>query len=134
MNSRRLIQEAVLRVGEVVGISGRRIYVAIDTNKNLSELFLNGDVLRNVGVGSYVDIRKGFLGIIGRVEGENADSIGQYERILGPLNGKRILIVSLVGYIDNSGQYIGGTKELPLVGNEVFLLTRNSRTTKLHCQ
>lgn len=131
MNSRRLIQEAVLRVGEVVGISGRRIYVAIDTNKNLSELFLNGDVLRNVGVGSYVDIRKGFLGIIGRVEGENADSIGQYERILAPLNGKRILIVSLVGYIDNSGQFIGGTKELPLVGNEVFLLTK-TRTMQVH--
>lgn len=131
MNSRRLIQEAVLRVGEVVGISGRRIYVAIDTNKNLSELFLNGDVLRNVGVGSYVDICKGFLGIIGRVEGENADSIGQYERILAPLNGKRILIVSLVGYIDNSGQFIGGTKELPLVGNEVFLLTK-TRTMQVH--
>lgn len=131
MNSRRLIQEAVLRVGEVVGISGRRIYVAIDTNKNLSELFLNGDVLRNVGVGSYVDIRKGFLGIIGRVEGENADSIGQYEKILAPLNGKRILIVSLVGYIDNSGQFIGGTKELPLVGNEVFLLTK-TRTMQVH--
>ena len=131
MNSRRLIQEAVLRVGEVVGISGRRIYVAIDTNKNLSELFLNGDVLRNVGVGSYVDIRKGFLGIIGRVEGENADSIGQYEKILPPLNGKRILIVSLVGYIDNSGQFIGGTKELPLVGNEVFLLTK-TRTMQVH--
>lgn len=131
MNSRRLIQEAVLRVGEVVGISGRRIYVAIDTNKNLSELFLNGDVLRNVGVGSYVDIRKGFLGIIGRVEGENADSIGQYEKFLPPLNGKRILIVSLVGYIDNSGQFIGGTKELPLVGNEVFLLTK-TRTMQVH--
>ena len=131
MNSRRLIQEAVLKVGEVVGISGRRIYVAIDTNKNLSELFLNGDVLRNVGVGSYVDIRKGFLGIIGRVEGENADSIGQYEKILAPLNGKRILIVSLVGYIDNSGQFIGGTKELPLVGNEVFLLTK-TRTMQVH--
>lgn len=131
MNSRRLIQEAVLRVGEVVGISGRRIYVAIDTNKNLSELFLNGDVLRNVGVGSYIDIRKGFLGIIGRVEGENADSIGQYEKILAPLNGKRILIVSLVGYIDNSGQFIGGTKELPLVGNEVFLLTK-TRTMQVH--
>ena len=131
MNSWRLIQEAVLRVGEVVGISGRRIYVAIDTNKNLSELFLNGDVLRNVGVGSYVDIRKGFLGIIGRVEGENADSIGQYEKFLPPLNGKRILIVSLVGYIDNSGQFIGGTKELPLVGNEVFLLTK-TRTMQVH--
>ena len=29
-------------------------------------------MLRNIAVGSYIDIRKGFLSLIGKVEGENA--------------------------------------------------------------
>lgn len=124
MTESRLAKEAVLRVGEVVAVSGRKIYVAVDANKNLSEIFYDGDVLRNVGVGSYVDIRKGFLNIIGRVEGENADGDGQYGKIVAPIDGKRILIISLVGYIDHAQNFIGGTKELPLIGNEVFLLTQ----------
>lgn len=131
MNDSRLTREGVLRVGEVIGISGRRIYVAVDTNKNLSELFFNGNVLRNVSVGSFVDIRKGFLGIIGRVEGENAEFTGQYTKILTPVDGKRVLIVSLVGYINNTEQFFGGTKELPLIGNEVFLLTQR-RMIQIH--
>jgi len=72
MVANRLAKEAVLRVGEVSAVTGRRVYVAMDSDKNLSELFFDGDVLRNIAVGSYVDIKKGFLSLIGRVEGENA--------------------------------------------------------------
>lgn len=68
----RLDTEAVLRVGEVTAVTGRKIFISVDTDKNLSELFFDGDVLRNIAVGSYIDIRKGFLSLIGKVEGENA--------------------------------------------------------------
>lgn len=120
----RLEQEAVLRVGEVTAVTGRKIFVAVDTDKNLSELFFDGDVLRNVAVGSYLDIRKGFLSLIGKVEGENAQSDDKKpSQILRP-NGQRVLTVSLVGFIDSDGAFFGGTKELPLVGNEAFLLTK----------
>ena len=62
------MQDAVLRIGEVCGVDGRRIYVLVDRNKNLSDMFLDGDVLKNISVNSYIEIRKGFLSIIGRVE------------------------------------------------------------------
>src|SRR5205085_1434251 len=38
---------------------------------------------------------------------------------------RRILTVALTGYVDERGRFIGGTRELPLVGNEAFLLTRD---------
>jgi hypothetical protein len=122
--STRLERESVLRVGEVSAVTGRRIFITVDRDKNLSELFFEGDVLRNIAVGSYIDIRKGFLSLIGKVEGENAQSESGYKPDQIISNSKRILTVSLVGFLDHKGAFLGGTKELPLVGNEAFLVTR----------
>lgn len=121
----RLAFEAAIRVGEVSAVTGRKVFIAVDKEKNLSELFFNGDVLRNIAVGSYIDIRKGFLSLIGRVEGENAQADERKLSSLSGTSGKRLLTVSLVGFLDHKGRFFGGTKELPLVGNEAFLLTRD---------
>jgi hypothetical protein len=128
----RLRKEAVLRVGAVSAVTGRKVFVSVDTDKNLSELFYDGDVLRNIAVGSYVDIRKGFLSLIGRVEGENARIEGEDSEERAPQPGRRTLAVSLVGFLDREGRFFGGTKELPLVGNEAFLLTKE-KVHQVHC-
>jgi hypothetical protein len=120
----RLATEAALRVGEVAGVTGRKIFIVVDSDKNLSELFFDGDVLRNIAVGSYIDIRKGFLSLIGKVEGENAQVDERKSSVFIRLDRKRQLTVSLVGFLDHKGRFFGGTKELPLVGNEAFLLTK----------
>ena len=127
MSVEKLTRDAVLRIGEVCGVDGRRIYVLVDKNKNLSDMFLDGDILRNISVNSYVEIRKGFLSIIGRVEGEK---IEEEFRLAGEASreavnrDKRILTVSLAGYIDEIGTFTGGTRELPLIGNEAYIVTR----------
>lgn len=127
MDSRELLRDAVLRVGEVSAVEGRKIYVRVDRNKNLSDMFLDGDILTNIAVNSYVEIRKGFLSIIGRVEGERIQSDNSQEwedEGLAVNKNRRILTVALSGYIDERGVFAGGTKELPLIGNEAYLLTR----------
>lgn len=131
-----LIKDAVLRVGEVSGIEGRKVYITLDKNKNASELFFDGAILKNISVGSYIEIRKGFLSIIGKAEGEkltedsylNKDEKNQYQRID---KNKRILTISLSGYINMAGQFVGGIKELPLIGNEAFILTE-AKIHKIH--
>jgi DNA helicase HerA-like ATPase len=122
-----LVQDAVLRIGEVCGVDGRRIYVLVDRNKNLSDMFLDGDVLKNISVNSYIEIRKGFLSIIGRVEGEQvqdaaatSDNVGSQDDV----RSKRTLTVSLSGYIDQNSVFVGGTRELPLIGDEAYIVTR----------
>ncbi|WP_064682557.1 ATP-binding protein [Rhizobium bangladeshense] len=132
MSDIRLQKEAVLRVGEVSGVTGRRVLVTVDKDKNLSELFYDGDLLRNIAVGSYVDIRKGFVSLIGKVDGENANPDSSRSEDPDPImRGRRVLSVSLVGFIDRKGHFYGGTKELPLVGNEAYLLTRE-RVLQVH--
>jgi DNA helicase HerA-like ATPase len=127
MTADKLVQDAVLRVGEVCGVDGRRVYVRVDKNKNLTDLFLDGDILKNISVNSFIEIRKGFLSLIGRVEGEEIEE----ERPPSPAKqfstanrSKRTLTVALSGYIDEKGRFTGGTKELPLIGNEAYVVTR----------
>ena len=127
MSDQRLTRDAVLRVGEVSGVDGRRISILVDKNKNLSDMFLDGDLLKNISVGGFVEIRKGFLSLIGRVEGERIE-----EDTYSPTGDNRdatnrnvrVLAVSLAGYITEAGKFIGGTKELPLIGNEAYIVSR----------
>lgn len=123
-----LTRDAILRVGEVVEVSGRKIYISVDSNKNPTDIFYDGKLIRNISVNGCVEIRKGFLSIIGRVDGEKIekDISGLASEGLG-LRGEniRVLSVTLLGYIDRGGVFIGGTKELPLIGNEAFILTQN---------
>lgn len=128
----RLDAEAVLRIGEVTAVTGRKIFISVDTDKNLSELFFDGDVLRNIAVGSYIDIRKGFLSLIGKVEGENTRGEDNTFSVGKNTEQRRILSVALVGFLNHEGVFFGGTKELPLVGNEAFLLTKE-KIHQVHC-
>ena len=129
--SNRLEDEAILRIGEVTEVNGRTVYIAVDKDKNLSDLVFRGDILKNISVNSYIEIRKGFLSLIGKVDGErvsddsNASDWNGYEK---RDKNKRILTVSLSGFIGRDSRFVGGMKEMPLIGNEAYLLTHD----KLH--
>lgn len=117
-------EEAVLRVGEVCEVSGRAITILVDKNKNLSDLFYQGKVLRNVSVGSFIEIKKGFISLIGKVE---AERVIEEKHLVGSGSDawryRRYLTATLTGYIDRRGCFTGGSRELPLIGNEAFVVT-----------
>jgi len=122
------VRDAVLRIGTVSGIDGRKVHIAVDKNKNSSSLLLGGDIIKNVSVGAYVEIRKGYLSIIGKAEGETLreevmagkSDTSEYRSLD---RNRRYLTVSLSGYIGVDGRFRGGIKELPLIGNEAYVLT-----------
>jgi hypothetical protein len=132
MDCNSLIADSVLRIGEVCEVDGRKVFIKVDKNKNLSDMFFDGDILKNISVNSYIEIKKGFLSIIGKVDGEKIEedynSSRRYSNYDHTNKNKRILSVSLSGYLTRGGHFIGGTKELPLIGNEAFILTKE----KLH--
>jgi len=123
-----LSQEAVLRIGEVSSVYGRTITIKVDKNKNSTDLFFNGEILKNISVNSYIEIKKGFLSIIGKVDGEKIEEskkLKESSLVEKTDKNERFLTVSLVGYINRDGKFIGGTRELPLMGNEAFIITRD---------
>lgn len=117
--------DAVFRVGRVTSVDGRRVKVAVDKLKNTSHLLYQGGVVRNVAVGSYVKITKGFSELIAKVDGEfveeDRSASATYRRGVDPVS--RQLDVSLVGYLEG-GRFDRGVRELPLLDNECFVLTQ----------
>lgn len=118
-----LQQHTVFRVGRVVSVEGRQVRVAVDKLKNSSHLLFQGGIVRNVAVGSYLKIVKGFSELIAKVDGEvitedrNASTV--YRRGVDPMS--RQLQVSLIGYLE-SGRFVRGVREMPLLDNECFIL------------
>ena len=95
----------VLRVGKVISVKGRTIEVLVDKTKNNSHLLFEGQLVRNVSVGSYVKITKGFEQLIGKIESEfvvedKAFSQSLYKKESYKI--KRTLSISLVGYFETN--------------------------------
>lgn len=118
------IYSSVFRIGVVHSVDGRVVKVLVDKDKNNSHLIFQGQLIKNVAVGNYVKILKGFETIIGKVETEYVEVDkginGQYSSQEEYIN--RYLVVKLIGHIEGDS-YRKGLTELPLIANECHLLT-----------
>jgi uncharacterized protein len=134
MDNRHVADEAIFAVGKVVSVKGRTVSIKVDKTKNASHLIYKGELLRNVAVGGYLKITKGFTRIIGKVEGEEVTEDKFYEARAGYASGiekiDRVLTVSLLGFFKGD-QFERGIKELPLIDNECYLL-ENSEFEQVH--
>lgn len=117
--------DSILRIGEVWSVEGRSVRIKVDENKNVSHLLYCGTVIKNVSVGGFVKISKGYVRIIAKVEGERIALDKDIDEVYhsGQDVLRRYLDVKLLGYID-CNKYYQGIKELPLVGNECSLIVK----------
>jgi DNA helicase HerA-like ATPase len=124
-----LVDSSVFTIGSVFGVKGKDIVVKVNKDKNLPHLFYKGRTVKNVSVGlsNYVKILKGFTEIICKVEGEYLDEDKyQISKKYGNEKQKinRFLNVSVFGFYDNDHKFQHGIKEMPLIGSECRLLSR----------
>jgi len=129
-----LLKESIFIIGTVSSVEGRKIKVKVKKDKNLSHLSYRGRTIKNVSVGSYIKITKGFIEIIGKVEGEyiREESVYNKEYKKDELKISRFLEVSLFGHFDKKeDRFKQGIKEMPLIDNECYLLDREE-FNKLH--
>lgn len=94
------IYNSVFRIGIVHSVDGRVVKVLVDKDKNNSHLIFQGQLIKNVAVGSYVKVLKGFETIVGKVESEYIETDKsvpvQYSSQEEYIN--RFLIVKLIGH------------------------------------
>ena len=125
----RLVNDSVFTIGSVFSVKGKDIVVKVNKDKNLPHLFFKGRTIKNVSVGlsNYVKILKGFTEIICKVEGEYLEE-DKYHTNKKYTNEKqkitRFLNVSVFGFYDNDRKFQHGIKEMPLIGSECRLLSR----------
>ncbi len=133
MNNDHILRDSIFKIGEVISVDGRKVKVSVNKMKNSSHTMYKGDLLKNISVGSYIKIIKGFTKIIGKVEGEFVDEDKSYiEKDYKKESDKirRTLIVSMLGFFKDD-RFERGIKELPLVYDECFLLD-NDEFRKVH--
>jgi hypothetical protein len=121
-----LVKESIFIIGYVLSVVGRSIKIRLNKNKNQSHLLYAGKIVKNISVGGYVKIVKGFVNIIGKVEGEFISEEKYFNREYNKEETKidRILEVSLFGHFEGS-RFKQGIKEMPLIDNECYLLNRD---------
>ena len=112
----------LLKVGEVIEVKGQKVKAGIYNDRNSTYLNFNGEIIKNIGIGGYVAIRKGFLNIIGKVEGEyiKGQEIDNGFEVKGN-NINRIIDISVLGSISNE-KFVHGLVELPLIGNYIYVI------------
>lgn len=122
-----MIKDSIFRIGRVTSVDGRAIRVSVDKAKNNSHLLYKGELIKNVSVGSYIKIIKGFTKIIGKVEGEYTIEDKIYSKKEYSSDKEKIsrtLNISLLGFF-NKKEFERGIKEMPLIDNECYLLDRD---------
>lgn len=120
-----MVLNEVLKIGEVCEVSGRIIKAGIYANKNTEYLNFNGAIVKNVSIGSYVLIRKGFANIIGKVEGEYMkEEFSESPQVNKTNSIKRIIGIGILGAIEK-GKFTHGVTNLPMIGNFVYVVTED---------
>ena len=64
------LKDSIFRIGEVYAVNGREIIIKVDSNKNLPHVIYKGRLIKNVSVGSFLKIKKGFYNLVAKVESE----------------------------------------------------------------
>jgi len=106
------VRESIFIVGKVLSVDGRTVTIKVNKNKNLSHIIYKGKVVKNISVGSYIKIIKGFVEIIGKVEGEFIMEEKYFNKFYNKEETKinRTLQVSLFGHFDG-GDFKQGSKK-----------------------
>src|ERR1035437_489989 len=123
-NTEQISEDAIFKIGKVISVDGRTVTIKVDKSKNTSHLLYKGELLKNISVGGYIKIAKGFTRILGKVEGEFTNEDKQYgNKDYSNEKDKvnRVLSISLLGFF-RGNTFERGIKEMPLIDNECYLL------------
>lgn len=113
------------KIGQVIEVKGQKLRIRVFENKNSNVLIYMGQVIKNVSVGSFVKIPKGYSNIIGKIEGEyiqeitNQNTKDRFTKESETID--RIIEVSILGVLSNN-RFKRGLIDIPLVFSDVYIL------------
>lgn len=113
------------KIGQVIEVKGQKLRIRVFENKNSNVLIYQGQVIKNISVGSFVKIPKGYSNIIGKIEGEyiqeitNQNTKDRFTKESETID--RIIEVSIMGVLSND-RFKRGLIDIPLVFSDVYIL------------
>src|SRR6185437_14754760 len=116
-----------VRIGEVIAVEGISITIKMFEESNKDVLFLSGDKYKGISIREHLLIQRGFIDIVGVVEGEFLD-----EKRTEPEGNRtiytRTIKVRPIGYFRDN-QFYEGVKFLPMIKDVAFLISENKIAT-----
>ena len=114
------------KIGQVIEVKGQKLRIRVFENKNSNVLIYQGQVIKNVSVGSFVKIPKGYSNIIGKIEGEYIQEVANSQNTKDRFTKEsetidRIIEVSILGVLSNN-RFKRGLIDIPLVFSDVYIL------------
>ncbi|NLK37170.1 MAG: DUF87 domain-containing protein, partial [Epulopiscium sp.] len=120
-----IVLNEFMKLGQVVEVRGQKIRARVFENKNGPILLYKGDIIKNVSVGSFIKIPKGFISIIGKIEGEHISELREQnaaQRFQKESDSiERMIDISVLGVMEH-GVFMKGMVEIPLVFSDVYIL------------
>lgn len=108
-------------VGEVIAVSGVSISLRIFEDSSQETIFYKGVKYRGISIREHISIQRGFIDIVGLVEGEFLDE-RKLEEDTEEIQYIRRVEVRPIGYI-MGGKFFNGVKYMPMIRDKAFLLS-----------
>lgn len=114
-------------IGKVISVDSFRVYIRLDDD--LKSLYKSGyeDIYEVARINSYVIIPIGADRIVAMVTSVRAideTELGKNKEAIFLTKSARHLVATMIGTIENSGKYIQGVYNYPILDNPVWYVTR----------
>lgn len=114
------------RIGKVISVDSFRAYIRLDDD--LKSLYKSGyeDIYKVARISSYVIIPIGsdkIVAMITSVRAIDETEIGKNKEAIFLTKSARYLVVTMIGTIENGGEYIQGVYNYPILDNPVWYVT-----------
>lgn len=114
-------------IGKVISVDSFRAYIRLDDD--LKSLFKSGfeDIYEVARINSYVVIPIGadrIVAMVTSVKAIDETELGKNKEAIFLTKSVRYLVATMIGTIENSGKYIQGVYNYPILDNPVWYVTR----------
>jgi len=114
-------------IGKVISVDSFRVFIRLDDE--LKSLYKSGyeDIYEVARINSYVIIPIGadkIVGMVTSVRSVDETELGKNKEAIFLTKSARYLVATMIGTIENSGKYIQGVYNYPILDNAVWYITR----------
>lgn len=114
-------------IGKVISVDSFRVFIRLDDD--LKSLYKSGyeDIYEVARINSYVIIPIGadcIVGMVTSVRAIDETELGKNKEAIFLTKSARYLVATMIGTIENSGKYVQGIYNYPILDNPVWYVTR----------
>ena len=115
-------------IGKVISVDSFRVYIKLDDD--LKSLYKSGyeDIYEVARINSYIIIPIGadkIVAMVTSVKAIDETELGKQREAIFLTKSARYLVATMIGTIEDSGKYIQGVYNYPILDNPVWYVTRN---------